>query len=1060
MARSKRKNENRPEKVEASEGMDLSADDSQSAEQQTPTNRPGWAAAGLAALVLFFVLAFLFRESFLPGTVLFANDAPLGFIKHVFENGRDGWGGWIDHTWVGYAQPMGGPRFTTLFAVLCAGSDGQGAVSFANYYAPACLWVLGMCAWIFFRQLGCGSAVCLLGALAAALNGAFFTYATWGLPVRALAAGMTFLALAALASGGGRRWWPAAVLAGLAVGQGVMEAYDIGALFSLYAAVYAVFMVLSREGWSLLSLGRGVTVVGVMAIMAGLMAYHSIASVQETQTKGIVNREMSEEAKWDFATQWSLPKGETMRIAVPGLYGYRMDGPSEERYWGGVGRTPGWEEHKQGMPHHSGYGVYAGLPVLLVAFWCIINAFRRDGPYTVPERGFIYFTAVLALISLGMAWGRHSFFFELIHPLPFFKDIRNPIKFMQPFSLLVVILFGLGLQGLTRLYLEGAKERVREVGGTLRDWVNPAGGFEQAWFLVSVLGFVVLTALVLTYTASEGEVVKHITQTIGMAGEADALAMASFSFGQVLWALFFLFLSLVLLALVSIGFIHRGNAIVLWVALGVLTVADLGRGNAHYIKYWKHEAKYPENSILKFIGNQPGRERMALLQGQTLQIEIPTTNGAVKVPLPLDRYLVDQALHPQPFGTQVFTNDRQKQLATGIYRGLMQYQTVGGLQMFKQQMRNLMTSQSQGGDMSGVMQQLQSMPAGRELLMSGGDPLVGQYFAQKLRERDRHLQTMDNARQFASIYNVEWAQHQIPYHSVPMLDIVMEPRPALADHAFRTNLQRAVASDNAAAIKEATRLILRKWELTSTRYFPCYSGNADVNTAARQQYGVRGYTNVLNYHLDPSRRRFHAINTFGLETATNTAPGQTLAPYASVTYKVRENQEGLGPIALVEFEGALPRAKLFADWQEGVSDVEALEILASAGFDPHQRVIFHETGLPEPDMPAGTISLGSVEFVANRTKYIELKTPPTDINAVLMLNDRHNPDWQVTVDGKPARLLRANFLMRGVYLEPSKEGHTVIFRYLPPTQPLMVSSAAGLVGLIFGVIGLCRRKED
>ncbi|MDP6036841.1 MAG: hypothetical protein QGG55_12390, partial [Verrucomicrobiota bacterium] len=282
-----------------------------------------------------------------------------------------------------------------------------------------------------------------------------------------------------------------------------------------------------------------------------------------------------------------------------------------------------------------------------------------------------------------------------------------------------------------------------------------------------------------------------------------------------------------------------------------------------------------------------------------------------------------------------------------------------------------------------------------------------------------------------------------------------------ADHAFRTNFQRVVpAVANDAAIREAIRLILRKWELTSTRFFPCLSGNADVSGATRRQFGELGYTNVLNYSLDPSRRRFHTINTFGLEAITNTAPRKTSPPQASVTYKVREHTEGLGRIALVEFEGALPRAKLFADWQEGVSDVEALEILASAGFDPHQRVIFHETGLPEPDMPAGTISLGSVEFVANRTKYIELKTPPTDINAVLMLNDRHNPDWQVTVDGKPARLLRANFLMRGVYLEPSKEGHTVIFRYLPPTQPLMVSSAAGLVGLIFGVIGLCRRKED
>ncbi len=60
MARSKRKNEDQPEEVKTSEGMDLVADDSQSIEQQAPSNRPGWAAAGLAALVLFFVLAFLF----------------------------------------------------------------------------------------------------------------------------------------------------------------------------------------------------------------------------------------------------------------------------------------------------------------------------------------------------------------------------------------------------------------------------------------------------------------------------------------------------------------------------------------------------------------------------------------------------------------------------------------------------------------------------------------------------------------------------------------------------------------------------------------------------------------------------------------------------------------------------------------------------------------------------------------------------------------------------------------------------------------------------------------
>ena len=1052
-----------PEETPPPVDVEPDASDPHPAEQQPESLRPGWKQASLTALVLFLVLGGLFIKSTLPGNILFANDAPLGFIKHYFENGRDGWGVWLDHTWVGYALPAGGPRFTTLFAILCAGSDGQGAVTFANFYAPACLWVLGMCAWVFFRQLGCGAAVCLLGALAAALNGAFFTYATWGLPVRALAAGMTFLALAALASGGGKRWWPLAVLAGLAVGQGVMEAYDIGALFSLYVAAFGVFIVLNREGWSVKSLGRGIAVVCMMAIMAGLVAYHSIASVQETQTKEIVNKELSADAKWDFATQWSLPKGETMRIAVPGLFGYRMDGPPEERYWGGVGRTPGWEEQKQGMPHHSGYGVYSGVPVLLIAFWCIVNAFRRDGPYTVPERGLIYFTAVLALVSLAMAWGRHSVFFQLIHPLPFFKDIRNPIKFMQPFSLLIVILFGLGLQGLARLYLEAAKERVREAGGTLRDLVNPVRGFEPAWFLGSVLGFVVLTALVLAYTSAERDVLQHITQKIGTASETDALAMARFSFGQTLWALMVLFLSLVLLIVISTGRIASGKAIGFWVLLGLLMVVDLGRGHAHYTKYWQHKDKFPENSVLKFLAGQPGKERMVLLQNENFQIKIPTTNGVIQVPLPLDNYLIDRAMHPQFVGSQFFTNDLQKQGAASIYRGLMEYGNTKELRQFQQKISVLMASQAQGQTdaVGGVVREIMAMPAGRAFLMNGSDELVGQYFAQKLRERSKQLQTMELANMFASVYKVEWAQHQIPYHNAHMLDIVMEPRPLKFDNAFRTNFAPAVTmGQENDQISEAARLALRKWALTSTRYFMCLSGNSDVNGATRRQFGDLGYTNVLNYSLDPSLRRFHTIKTFGLEAVTNTPPGQVPASHDAVTYKARENPDGLGMVALMEFEGALPRAKLFANWQQGVADPEALKIISSAGFDPHQRVILHENDLPEPDKPAATVNLKPVEFIANRAKYIEVRTPATGMNTVLLLNDRHNPDWQVTVDGKPARLLRANFLMRGVYLEPSDKGHTVIFRYRPSMRWLVISSASGLAGLFLGIIGLCRQEDD
>jgi hypothetical protein len=55
------------------------------------------------------------------------------------------------------------------------------------------------------------------------------------------------------------------------------------------------------------------------------------------------------------------------------------------------------------------------------------------------------------------------------------------------------------------------------------------------------------------------------------------------------------------------------------------------------------------------------------------------------------------------------------------------------------------------------------------------------------------------------------------------------------------------------------------------------------------------------------------------------------------------------------------------------------------------------------------------------------------------------------VDGKPAQLLRCNYLMRGVYLELGD--HKVEFRFLPPVGALYVSLAAlGVAVVLLGIV--------
>jgi uncharacterized membrane protein YfhO len=76
---------------------------------------------------------------------------------------------------------------------------------------------------------------------------------------------------------------------------------------------------------------------------------------------------------------------------------------------------------------------------------------------------------------------------------------------------------------------------------------------------------------------------------------------------------------------------------------------------------------------------------------------------------------------------------------------------------------------------------------------------------------------------------------------------------------------------------------------------------------------------------------------------------------------------------------------------------------------------------------------------------------------VLLLNDRFDPHWSVLVDGKPAELLRCNFIMRGVYLTPGE--HTVEFRFTLPKGPLYVSLTAIGVGIfLLGFLIFLERK--
>ncbi|HYA79157.1 MAG TPA: hypothetical protein VED19_01450, partial [Candidatus Nitrosopolaris sp.] len=64
----------------------------------------------------------------------------------------------------------------------------------------------------------------------------------------------------------------------------------------------------------------------------------------------------------------------------------------------------------------------------------------------------------------------------------------------------------------------------------------------------------------------------------------------------------------------------------------------------------------------------------------------------------------------------------------------------------------------------------------------------------------------------------------------------------------------------------------------------------------------------------------------------------------------------------------------------------------------------------------------------------------------------------VTINGRPATLLRCNFIMRGVFLPPG--AHTVEFKFSLPHKPFYVTLTALGVGILLcGLLMIATRRN-
>ena len=878
--------------------------------KSAPTIRPS-AMRQFAWMALFLValLCLLFRDGLLPGRTVFSNDGPLGAITSECRRLPQGlFGYWQDLNWLGGSGPSASVSVSNAVALV------SGPIVFSKIFAPFALLFLGLSAWLCFREWKLSPLACILGCLAAIMNSDFFSTACWGVASQPLSFGCDFLALAALADQTSPKHWVRVALAGFAVGMGVMEAFDIGAIFSLVVAAFVVYQALAGEGTMPRKLAAGAVRLAMVAAFAAFIAVWAVSGLVSTQIKGVAG--MGQDAasraqRWDEATMWSMPKAEALSMIVPGLFGFRMDTPEGGNYWGRCGRDPAWDRYfasgKQGPPpngfiRYGGGGIYTGVLVSLVALWTVLQAFRKQNSvFSLAERKRLWFWTGVALLCVLVGFGRYAPFYQLFYALPFASTMRSPSKFFHVVEWMLVILFAYGVHGLSRSWSDAPAVAPRDLSAQLRGWWAKASVFDKNWVRGSALALAASLVGWLIYSKSQERLVAYLQEVRFDPTMADAIA--SFSIRQVGWFVLYLGLALGLLAVSLSGYFNGWRTRLGGILIGLLLLADLGRANVPWVVTWNWVQKYAANPVIDFLREKPYEQRAAVL----------------------------------PFRAP-------QQLAL-----------------------------------------------------------------------------------FSQLYDIEWKQQLFQYYNIQSLDVIMMPRAPVDYVAFES----ALFFDGTT---NTLHHLTRRWQLTNTRYL----------------LGAAGFLDVLNQEVDPVQRRFRIATRFDIAPKPG-IPNPTGLDELTAVIKPD------GQYAVFDFTGALPRAKLYANWQVSTNDQATLTKLASAGFDPAQTVLVAD---PVPAPSPGSVTnqnAGTVEFTGYAPKRIVLQAKASSA-AVLLLDDRFESNWKVSVDGKPEKLLRCNYLMRGVYLQAGP--HTVEFCFETPMNALYVSLVAlVLCLLLLGFLVLGREKE-
>ena len=170
-------------------------------------------------------------------------------------------------------------------------------------------------------------------------------------------------------------------------------------------------------------------------------------------------------------------------------------------------------------------------------------------------------------------------------------------------------------------------------------------------------------------------------------------------------------------------------------------------------------------------------------------------------------------------------------------------------------------------------------------------------------------------------------------------------------------------------------------------------------------------------------------------------------------------------IEIYEVKPVLPRAALYSAAEILPTD-QILSRLRADSFDPERTVVLSRESIPTQDaaalasvVEATAAPVQSARIMSYEPRRVRIEAD-TEASMLLMLNDTDYPGWHAFVNGKPAPILRADYLFRAVLLPPGK--NVVEFDYEPMSFRIGAAISGASVTMIFALAlrrRSCNRKR-